>query len=333
MQGLSPQRQAAQRTLRRQRVSIALLLSASMFGAAAASLPALPPDAFARVGDQIISMDTFQASLHAGMRRKFYHGAVPPERLREYRKEVAQELVDRVLLLQEARRQGISPVADQVEQELERFAVRMTPRLGKEQVQQLREEVRASVEEENVLMQLRARVQAVSAPSEEEVRGYVQRYPDKFTTPARWRLSMILLKVEPSAGAALWKAAEEEAGRLLAQLSRGANFAELARIHSGDTTGQAGGDLGYVHEGMLALPAEEAVKSAAVGAVTKPVVLLQGVALFKVEEYIAPQRNDFSQIASRAHGLLLRERHEQAWQRLLERLRASTPITLKEESL
>lgn len=278
-------------------------------------------------------METFQATLHAGMRRKFYHGAVAPERVEEYRKEIAQEVVDRVLLLQEARRRDIRPAQAQVEQELDRFVARMSQRVSTEQLEHLRKNVRASVEEESVLAQLRARVQEASAPSEAEVRDYVEAHPDKFTTPARWRVSMILLKVEPSASAATWQAAEEEAARLLEQLKKGASFAELARIHSGDTTAQSGGDLGYVHEGMLAAPAEEAIKSTAEGAVTAPVMLLQGVALFRVEGYVPPQRNEFSQVASRAQGLLQRERHEQAWQQLLERLRASTPVTLREESL
>jgi peptidyl-prolyl cis-trans isomerase C len=78
---------------------------------------------------------------------------------------------------------------------------------------------------------------------------------------------------------------EEEANALKAELSGGADFAELAKAKSTDTgSGANGGDLGWFGLGMMVKPFEDAVVGAKVGEVTGPVKTDFGYHLILVKE-------------------------------------------------
>jgi len=284
-------------------------------------------EVFAVVGDIVIPAAEFEANFHAGVRERFYHGSVPAAELAEFRREVARSMVDRVLLLREAERLGVEPDEAAVEADLQRRAGILA---GSADPARARDMLRERLVADSVLDRLRARIEQVPAPQREAVEAYWREHPDKFTTPERVRLSVILLKVEPWSPEAAWKAAHEEALRLEARLGAGSPFAELARLHSADASAAQGGDLGYVHRGMLSREAQEVVDGMSAGEISPPVRMLQGIALFRLEERVAPVLNAFAQVEDRARELLHRELREQAWEEALGRLRADTPITLNE---
>ena len=124
----------------------------------------------------------------------------------------------------------------------------------------------------------------------------------------------------------------DEAMRLIKQLRSGTGntFAELARLHSGDESAAAGGDLGYVHKGMLTDEAQHILDHMNAGDISEPVQLLKGIAIFRLDERIKPALNTFDDSEIRARGLLTRENQELAWEKFLEGLRASTPIRVNE---
>src|SRR5690554_5140135 len=298
--------------------ALALLISLIATAAPAHAQELAKDEIFAVVGDIVIPAAEFEANFRTGVRERFYHGSVPAAELAEFRREVARSMVDRVLLLREADRLGIEPDEAAVAADLERRKAAIAASPDPELAQQmLRERLLA----DSVLNQLRARIEnGIAAPQRDAVEAYWREHPDRFTTPERLRLSVILLKVEPWASEAMWKAAFEEAQRLEARLAAGASFAELAQLHSADPSAERGGDLGYVHRGMLSREAQEVVDGMSAGEISPPVRLLQGIALFRLEERIAPALNPFAQVEDRARELLLRELREQAWKDALDRL-------------
>lgn len=79
-------------------------------------------------------------------------------------------------------------------------------------------------------------------------------------------------------------ATEEEAKDLLAKLTEGADFAELARQHSTDGAAPGGGALGWFGPGMMVKPFEDAVMALEPGAVAGPVQTQFGWHLVKLNE-------------------------------------------------
>lgn len=314
--------------MRRLSRAFALLLALLAIPALAASARAAETEeVFAVLGDTVIPAAEFEANFHAGVRERFYHGSVPAADLAGFRREVAREMIDRLLLLREAERLGIGPDEAAVETELERRAGILA---ASPDPAQARSMLRERLLADSVLDRLRTRIEDVPPPGRDAAQAYWRAHPDKFTTPERLRLSVILLKVEPWAPDTAWNAAHEEALRLEARLREGASFSELARLHSADASAAHGGDLGYVHGGMLSREAQEVVDGMEPGEISAPVPILQGVALFHLAERIAPELNAFVQVDERARELLHRELRAQAWEGALERLRRDTPVTVNE---
>lgn len=286
-------------------------------------------DFFAMVGGQPISIQEYEMALRAGLRKRFYHGKVPEEKLEEFRREVADTLINRVLLLNEAQRRGLRPNDDEVQGQLAQYQARYRQKpMWQEHKDEVLTSLRVALERESLLRLLEARVRDVPAPSNEEVKAFYARQPELFTTPEAFRVSLILLKVDPASPPAVWEAAFEEARSLVERLDNGADFSQLARIHSGDESAVNGGDMGYLHKGMLAEPAQQIVEQLAPGEVSQPVMLLQGIAVLRLEERRLPALNAFEQVASRARQLLLRQRSDDAWQALIARLREQTEIVV-----
>ncbi len=290
---------------------------------------------FARVAGESISRAEYETAVKVAARQRFYHGRVDDVRLKELHHQVASELVDRVLLRQEALRRGLkvdaTAIDKQVAHELARYRAGGLPQ---EQQRHLSERVRDQVKERLLREALERQVR--NSPTElsvAEVRGYYSAHLDKFTTPPQLRLSLILLKVSPSSPVESWRAAQQEAQRLQRKLTEGADFAELAAVHSGDASAEQGGDLGFVHQGMLAAEAQQVVDLLNVGEVSAPVDLLQGVALFKLLERRPSVINPFERVTARAKGLLEKERAEQAWGSLLQALRSKAQLEIYDNGI
>ncbi len=288
----------------------------------------------ATVGEEIISAEEFRVNVHAAYRQRFYHGKVPEDQRLAFRREVAERLVDRRLLLQEAQRRGIEPDGGWVKAQLEMVQERYR-RLPhwEERREELLQALREELEAQSRIQRLKDEVEDLPEPDRAAVRAYYEAHPERFTTPQRLHLSLILLRVPPWAPPQEWEAARQKAEELLARLAEGASFAELARAHSSDESAARGGDLGYVHAGMLSTEAQEVVDGLAPGEVSAPIRLLQGYALFRLEARTPPQLNDFARSEARARLMLSEERKAQAWQSLLEELRRKTPITINEALL
>ncbi len=310
-------------------VVMACALSAPM---AAAQANADDEAVFARVGPTVLTVEEFGMALREGMRKKFYHGQVPAEELAAFQREVGEQLITDTLLLQEAERRQIKADEEWVKARLLRLEHRYQSRPDWEK---LREGVlaryRQQLEKQSVLAQLDDRVGRVGPPSETEVRRYYDANPGKFTEPEQVRLSLILLAVDPSAPASAWDTARAEAEALVVRLRAGADFASLARLHSADSSAQRGGDMGRLHRGTLGAGAEAVVDELSPGEVSDPVTLLDGVAVFRLEERFARRLREYDSVRERARQLWQREQAERAKSQLISQLRRDTPIDVREE--
>lgn len=290
-----------------------------------------PLDYIAIVAGEKISMGEYVAALRRGMGKRFYHGKAPDAELKKYYKEVADELIDRVLKVQEAKRRGLKPDAVAVDKGLADFDSKFKddPEWKKERegvLLQLREKLVG----DSLAIKLEEQVRLVKDPAPSELKAYYDGHRDLFTTPAQARVSLIMLRVDPSSTSPVWEQAREEAAAIVERLSKGADFAELARIHSSDPSAQNGGDMGYIHTGMLGDNAQQVLDIMEKGETSSPVVLLEGVAIFRLDDRKAPQLNALDVVKDRAIQLYKREKSDEQWQALISKLRKDTKIEVND---
>lgn len=288
-------------------------------------------DYIAIVNGEPVSMGEYVSALRRGMQQKFYHGKVPEEEIKKYRKEVADGLVERALLVQEAKRRKLEPDAEAVEQSVNAFDAKYQDNPDWQKAREtVLPQVREKLSNESLARVLEERVRDVKAPTADELRRYYEDNKDLFTTPDRVSVSLILLRVDPASSPEVWKQASDEAASIVERISAGADFAELARIHSSDNSAQNGGDMGFVHTGMLGENAQKVLDIMEVGEVSSPVVLLEGVSIFRLDAREKPVLNSLDAVKERAEELYLRDTGEVAWKKLLEDLRSAATIEMND---
>jgi hypothetical protein len=305
------------------------LLPSLTFGQASEELEA--KDLFAVVNGEEIGLDSYQYSIANAGKKRFYHGKAPENELEAFKYEVGQGLINTTLLLQEAARQEIPIDREWVESRLETLIERFKrdPRWEKDKDTVI-SDLRDRLGKQSRLNALEEKAKEIAPPTDAQIEGYYLKHPDKFTTPGRIRVSNILLKVAPWAPQDAWESAKALAERLEKDIRNGADFAEIAREFSQDQTADEGGDMGYLHMGMLGDSVENALAELKVGEMTKPIQLLEGYGLFRLVDREPAKLNELSEVKERAAQLWLREAKEKAYQNLLDTLREKSSVEIKD---
>ena len=306
--------------------ALALSLLAALFSQQGTASP------FAVVGDEVIDRAQYESAWQQAARKTFYHRRPPEAEIQAFRRQVGERLVDEALLLAEARRRQIQADRKRIDEALAQYDRRYA---GSERWKSSRAEVLPLLEKElgkqSMLEQLERAVRAVPAPAEAETRAYYAAHKEQFTEPEQLRLSLIVLRVDPSSPQAAWDKAQEEAAGLRARILAGEDFAMLARRHSGDRSAAKGGDLGYLHRGML----PEAIQAGVIDAlplaqVSEPIRVLEGIALLRVDDRKPAKLRTYEEMSTRAAELVALENGEAAWKKLIASLRSEVPIRVDE---
>jgi parvulin-like peptidyl-prolyl isomerase len=299
--------------------------AASSAGAARAA------STFATVGDTVITGADYQRALSVAMRKKYYHAKPPEAELVKFQREVGDDVVNRVLLLAEARRRGVQPDRAKIDATVAGYDAQYK---GSANWAANRDKMLANVvpqlERESLLERLERIVKTVPEPNEAVARAYYDEHKDLFVEPEQVKLSVILLKVDPSSPQSVWNSAHAEAKALHKRLLAGADFAEAARLHSGDRSAPRGGDMDYTHRGMLPEAVHGVVDKLQPRQIGEPVQLLEGVAILRLDDRRPATQRSWEQVRERAADLWQRAEGEARWARLIADLRKATAIRIDE---
>ncbi len=292
-----------------------------------------PATPFAFVGDTIISTAEYDTAFAAAQRSRYYHAKVPEAQLEQLRREVGDELISRVLLIEEARRRNVEPDQARVKSQLDEYEKRYAaspqwPRMKAEMLPALR----AELERRSTLARIEAEVRNAAPLGEAALQEFYRQRPESFTEPEQIKVSLILLKVDPAAPRAAWEGAREEAAAIRSRIQRGADFSELARLHSGDASAPHGGDMGYLHRGMLPEAVQDKVDKLSAGELSEPIATLEGIVLLRMEDRKLARLREFETVRERAQQLWRREEGDRAWRNFLAQLRAGARIQVVDAS-
>jgi len=287
---------------------------------------------FAIVNKETIPVDTYYEEFQKGVRETFFHGKVTDKELDQFRQKVAKQLVGKALLVQEAAKLGIKPDVKQVDEQVKKETNKYRQQANWESSKEfILATVRKEVEKKNVVELLEQKARNIKEPTDEAVRQYYKDNADQFTAPEKWNVSIIMLKVDPSSPNQVWQDTIQLADELVVKLRNGENFEELALIHSSDESSVNGGNMGYIHTGMLSKPAQNVLNGMDVGLVSDSVVLLQGVAVFRLNGIQQARLNAFEDIKTRAQELLRRELSDAAWEDFNAKLREAAVIKINDD--
>lgn len=299
---------------------------ATAASADASSKPS-PEQLFARVNGKPITQREFDARFYNIIRQRFYHGMPPGEQADAVRKEVSDLLVDFELLVEEAEKRGIKPEEEKVEKAVASVEARFgTNPEWQKQREEMLPKIKAQVARQSLYDQIEKQIKDVPKPTTAELRAFYDKNLDLFTEPVKLSMSIIVQRVDPSASKEEWTKAREEIQKIINRIKEGADFAELARQYSTDKSASNGGNLGYVHTGMLNEHLQAKIDAFQLGDMTEPTTILEGVAVYRLDERVPSKLREFADVEQRSMDLLEREKIDQAWKGTISNLRAAAKI-------
>ncbi len=263
-------------------------------------------------------------------------GAKSPKEAHEAIRAALEETIDLGLLVEEAKRLGIT-LGDEDRERLradEPPAHILEPMLAAQD--QTLEEYRSAREQERLTARvIEQQVYAALQVSDEELEAHVGANRERFRSPERYRLHAIL--VSSPAGQEPGLAAEarrriEEAEARLKQRSR---FEQVAEASSDDLSGTKGGDLGEVAPGERPLdePAVlQVVSDLSDGQVSGILEGREGYWLIRRDAHLPPADLPLDEVRARAEAEYRRQRGQtlEAHYRRALRERAEVKLLLPE---
>lgn len=314
------------------------LRSISVIAAAMIPLAAIaePSSAFQKVYVQVdserYSLADFQDYYHVERRNTYYHGEPPENEYQQFVEKVTDDWIDKILMQRYAMEQDQVFSVKQLEafeQQVNTHAQRMENVEGWEEVKDAYLPIlRQRLERESIAKQVEETIKAKVSVTEAEAKAFYNKHPEKFTQPPRVRASLILIGVAPSAGSAVWQQARTELERIRFEITNGEEFAEMATLHSTDPTADQGGDMGYLHQGQISETAEKELANLSLGELSPVITLLNGQALFRLDERLSSVYHSFAEVAPRATGLKLQQKQEETWSAFLQALRDNAKIDI-----
>ena len=280
---------------------------------------------FAVVDGTVITAQAVDFAVANAAVQRFYHRRPRDEQLAALKREVSEGLVNRVLLVNEARRRGFAPDAGKVRAQVAAYQRRVPDAT---QWERLLPELTRSLEEQNLVAQLESAARSLSDPDEPTLAAYYAAHAERFTEPERLRVSVILLKVEPSSPAAAWDDAAARAAAVAGRIAAGESFEALARAESQDEHAAQGGDAGYLHRGMIVEHVQDILDRLEPGSVTEPLRVLEGVAIFRLDERKPASLKPLAEVRARALELWRQEQGDKEWRELIAALREKGTITI-----
>lgn len=253
-----------------------LVLGAWLLAAAAPAVAAKEEGIAAVVNDSVITLTDVRdrAALYlfgAGQE-------VTPEMSRRAQQQALARLIDEALQLQEAGRLDVrvddatvqaafADVAGQNKATPDELRTRLQQ--GGVRVETLYAQIRAELSWSQVVRR-RLRPQVSISESEiDQALDVIARSSGK----AHYQVAEIFLKVESPAQDA---AARDAMDQLLARLNKGESFAALARQYSQAPGAATGGDLGWIEDGQLDKPLDEALARLQPGQISPPLRSARG---------------------------------------------------------
>lgn len=282
----------------------------------------LPDHILARIDREEITIDDFTREFKELVADP-KSGARPSE-FRELKEAYLEQMIERKILSQEARRMGIQVSAEELNHAILEIK-KDYPGEGFGETLSLKgislEEWKVRLKEKLLAEKTARSVRQYQGKIEEKAaREFYEANRSLFQLPRRVRVRQIVV------------ADGNEAIQIHKRLKKGESFEKLAREKSLGLEKARGGDLGYFSEGEM--PAEfDHVFSMEIGAVSDVIKSPYGYHLFKVEEKTEFREISFEEAKKSIFERLEREKGEEEYQRWLKDLREKAKVKINKRWL
>ncbi len=265
------------------------------------------------------------------MPRSFFHSTVTPEKLKEVEKDALKELEKKHLLLQYAKQKGYK-IPDSI---LKREEKKIREAFGSDENFEaglkranLTYEIFKKELRNDLLMQKLYDKEVKSELSEEDLKEYYEKNMYKFKRPEKIKVRIIYVRNDPTDPKGREKALKR-AEEALKKIKEGEEFADVASKYSNAMSRIKGGDMGFVHKGMLDEPIEKAAFSLKKGEVSEIIETPKGFYIVKLEDISPAVQLSFDEVKDRLKKELKAKNEKRNLDRILDSMRKNAKIVYK----
>ena len=293
-------------------------MAAASAGAAGTAGPPKPvpaelPDVVARVNGQDVTKADFDMLIR---NMELTQGPTPAEKRDEILRGALDRLIEYNVLRQAAKDRDITVADSEVEARLNQMRSQFpeeadfTKALAARglSLDRLREDARVDM---TISKMLDAEVAAAQPATDEDVRAFYEKNPDKFTQGEAVRASHILIMAEENADQATKQKARAQIDDILKRARAGEDFAKLAQAHSQDGSAAQGGDLDFFTRGRMVPPFEQAAFALPLGEISDVVTTQFGYHIIKATDRRAAERVPLEQIGPQVREYLTKQRKQE----------------------
>lgn len=258
---------------------------------------------------------------------------INPKVYKKLKREALDQLIEKELLWQEAQRRGIqvsdADVAAALKEQESQYKTR-DAYLRKLENAGFDEKSYADYVRREIAIQRCIETAFPPKPvTDADIHEFYVANPDKFTRPEAVRARHILIQVPAGSDAATRQAARARIEDVLAKArKKGADFAELARKYSEDSSAADGGDLGIFPRGRMVGPFEAAAFSLKAGQISGVVETEYGYHVIKVEEYFPKKLVSEDEARERVRAAMTAARRDEAVREGVKALRAQAKVQI-----
>lgn len=247
----------------------------------------------------------------------------------EARKSVLNAMVDKLLVLQKAQEKGLRIPPRYFDEWKSRTMKELKIETEDEFLRQVKDQgmnvddLKKQFEESVLVSEIRRmEVDNKVSVNEPDIAKYYREHVEKYTEAPKVRLREIVFLVGDAGEAE----ARARAERVLADIRQGADFADMARLHSDSASKESGGDLGFFKKGELDAPLEKVATSLAPGDISGVIPREKAFYLIKLDERTEEKTSPLDEVRSQIAEDLFQERVKAESEKYMKKLRAESII-------
>lgn len=254
-----------------------------------------------------------------------FHGGVSPDKLKEVHLEALDNLLDQAYKVLWAKEHQLTVSRAQLDKRLqavhEKFPTQeaLQKALGTETLEAFESAI------ERTLLAKKAEQVAVTEKvsfSEAETKDFYQKNAFMYQLPKRYRVSHVLVKVDPSLVGKERDKLFEKARELTERAKSGEDFYNLAYYNSDEDTKFVGGDIGYFNTGQTVKEFEDAIRGLEPGDIVGPVETLTGFHVIKLTDVQEPRLMSYDEVKDKIRQTVEKNRRESLYSEWLAGLKS-----------
>lgn len=273
------------------------------------------------VNDEKITVDEFEREFSVLRKKHSVDETAEKEQLKTAKESLLNQLIEKRLLLHEAEKLNLS-VTDA---ELDNIIKKMTAYHPPEFLQEILKKEEISMGEwrakisENILIEkfITHKLRGSIDITDKDIDAYFKSNLKNLTKPLQVHVFQIVVR------------SEEEALKIRAELLKGEDFSIIAMEKSIGHEAEKGGDLGFFSEGQMPQEFDTVFKMKS-GEISYPVKTQYGYHIFKLIERREPQKLDPLKEKEKIKNLIMKERYDEAFKKMVNSLRDAAKIEIKE---